>query len=204
MIAQYISKIVTPIVSFALFSLMCLQLNSAYANPKVLMETSKGDITIELSEKEAPRTVKNFLSYVSEGFYNNLIFHRVINDLRPGRLFSMIQGGGMDSEMRQKDPKPPIKNEARRGLGNNRGTIAMARTPVIDSATAQFFINVIDNDGLNHTDNTARGFGYAVFGEVIKGMEVVDSIARVETGIFNGFPNVPKEPILIKNVSIIE
>ena len=197
MIAQYISKIVTPIVSFALFSLMCLQLNSAYANPKVLMETSKGDITIELYEKEAPRTVKNFLSYASEGFYNNLIFHRVIKDF-------MIQGGGMDSEMRQKDPKPPIKNEARRGLGNNRGTIAMARTNVIDSATAQFFINVKDNDFLNHTDKTARGFGYAVFGEVIKGMDVVDSIARAKTGIFNGFSDVPKEPILIKNVSIIE
>jgi peptidyl-prolyl cis-trans isomerase B (cyclophilin B) len=197
MIAQYISKIVTPIVSFALFSLMCLQLNSAYANPKVLMETSKGDITIELYENEAPRTVKNFLSYASEGFYNNLIFHRVIKDF-------MIQGGGMDSEMRQKDPKPPIKNEARRGLGNNRGTIAMARTNVVDSATAQFFINVKDNDFLNHTDKTARGFGYAVFGEVIKGMDVVDSIARVKTGIFNGFGDVPKEPILIKNVSIIE
>jgi cyclophilin family peptidyl-prolyl cis-trans isomerase len=197
MIAQYISKIVTPIVSFALFSLMCLQLNSAYANPKVLMETSKGDITIELYENEAPRTVKNFLSYASEGFYNNLIFHRVIKDF-------MIQGGGMDSEMRQKDPKPPIKNEARRGLGNNRGTIAMARTNVIDSATAQFFINVKDNDFLNHTDKTARGFGYAVFGEVIKGMDVVDSIARAKTGIFNGFSDVPKEPILIKNVSIIE
>jgi cyclophilin family peptidyl-prolyl cis-trans isomerase len=197
MIAQYISKIVTPIVSFALFSLMCLQLNSAYANPKVLMETSKGDITIELYENEAPRTVKNFLSYASEGFYNNLIFHRVIKDF-------MIQGGGMDSEMRQKDPKPPIKNEARRGLGNNRGTIAMARTNVVDSATAQFFINVKDNDFLNHTDKTARGFGYAVFGEVIKGMDVVDSIARVKTGIFNGFRDVPKEPILIKNVSIIE
>ncbi len=197
MIAQYISKIVTPIVSFALFSLMCLQLNSAYANPKVLMETSKGDITIELYENEAPRTVKNFLSYASEGFYNNLIFHRVIKDF-------MIQGGGMDSEMRQKDPKPPIKNEARRGLGNNRGTIAMARTNVVDSATAQFFINVKDNDFLNHTDKTARGFGYAVFGEVIKGMDVVDSIARAKTGIFNGFGDVPKEPILIKNVSIIK
>ena len=197
MIAQYISKIVTPIVSFALFSLMCLQLNSAYANPKVLMETSKGDITIELYENEAPRTVKNFLSYASEGFYNNLIFHRVIKDF-------MIQGGGMDSEMRQKDPKPPIKNEARRGLGNNRGTLAMARTNIIDSATAQFFINVKDNDFLNHTDNTARGFGYAVFGEVIKGMDVVDSIARVKTGNFNGFQDVPKEPIFIKNVSIIE
>ncbi len=197
MIAQYISKIVTPIVSFALFSLMCLQLNSAYANPKVLMETSKGDLMIELYENEAPRTVKNFLSYASEGFYNNLIFHRVIKDF-------MLQGGRMDSEMRQKDPKPPIKNEARRGLSNNRGTIAMARTSVIDSATAQFFINVKDNDFLNHTDKTARGFGYAVFGEVTKGMDVVDSIARAKTGIFNGFSDVPKEPILIKNVSIIE
>jgi cyclophilin family peptidyl-prolyl cis-trans isomerase len=197
MIARYTSKIVTTIVVFVLFSLICLQLNSAYANPKVLMETSKGDITIELFENEAPRTVKNFLSYASEGFYNNLIFHRVIKDF-------MIQGGGMDSEMRQKDPKPPIKNEARRGLGNNRGTLAMARTNIIDSATAQFFINVKDNDFLNHTDNTARGFGYAVFGEVIKGMDVVDSIARVKTGNFNGFQDVPKEPIFIKNVSIIE
>ena len=197
MIARYTSKIVTTIVVFVLFSLICLQLNSAYANPKVLMETSKGNITIELFEKEAPKTVKNFLSYASEGFYNNLIFHRVIKDF-------MIQGGGMDSEMRQKDPKPPIKNEARRGLGNNRGTLAMARTNIIDSATAQFFINVKDNDFLNHTDNTARGFGYAVFGEVIKGMDVVDSIARVKTGNFNGFQDVPKEPIFIKNVSLIE
>ncbi len=197
MIVQYISKIVTPIVVSVLFSLICLQLNSAYANPKVLMETSKGDITIELYEKEAPKTVKNFLSYVSEGFYNNLIFHRVIKDF-------MIQGGGLDSEMRQKDPKAPIKNEARKGLGNKRGTLAMARTNVINSATAQFFINLVNNDFLNHTDNTARGFGYAVFGEVINGMDVVDSIVRVKTGIFNGFRDVPKEPIIIKNVSIIE
>ena len=197
MIAQYTSKIVTTIVVSVLFSIICLQLNSAYANPKVLMETSKGDITIELYEKEAPRTVKNFLSYASEGFYNNLIFHRVIKDF-------MIQGGGLDSEMRQKDPKAPIKNEARKGLGNKRSTIAMARTNIVDSATAQFFINVKDNDFLNHTDNTARGFGYAVFGEVIKGMDVVDSIARVKTGIFNGFRDVPKEPIIIKNVSVVE
>ncbi len=197
MIAQYISKIVTPIVVFVLFSLICLQLNSAYANPKVLMETSKGDITIELYEKEAPKTVKNFLSYVSEGFYNNLVFHRVIKNF-------MIQGGGMDSEMRQKDPKAPIKNEARRGLNNNRGTLAMARTNVINSATAQFFINVVNNDFLNHTDKTSRGFGYAVFGKVIKGMDVVDSIAKVKTGTYNGFQDVPKEPVIIKNVSIVE
>jgi cyclophilin family peptidyl-prolyl cis-trans isomerase len=161
------------------------------------METSKGDITIELYEKEAPKTVKNFLSYAFEGFFNNLIFHRVIKDF-------MIQGGGLDSEMREKDTKAPIKNEARKGLGNKRGTLAMARTNVVDSATAQFFINVKDNDFLNHTDNTSRGFGYAVFGEVVKGMDVVDSIARVKTGITNGFRDVPKEPIIIKNVSVIE
>ena len=197
MIVQYTSKIVAPIVVFFLFSLICLQLNSAYANPKVLMETSKGDITIELYEKEAPKTVKNFLSYASEGFFNNLIFHRVIKDF-------MIQGGGMDPEMREKDTKAPIKNEARKGLGNKRGTLAMARTNVVDSATAQFFINLKDNDFLNHKNDTHAGFGYAVFGEVIKGMDVVDSIARVKTGITNGFRDVPKEPIIIKNVSIIE
>ncbi len=197
MIVQYISKIATPIVVSVLFSLVCIQLNSAYANPKVLMETSKGDITIELYEKEAPKTVKNFLSYVSEGFFNDLIFHRVIKNF-------MIQGGGFDTEMRQKDPKAPIKNEARRGLGNKRGTLAMARTNIIDSATAQFFINLVNNDSLNHKNDTHAGFGYAVFGEVIKGMDVVDSIARVKTGTFNGFRDVPKEPIIIKNVSIIE
>lgn len=197
MISQYICKVITPIVVFILFTLVCLQLNSAYANPKVLMETSKGDMTIELYEKEAPKTVKNFLSYVSEGFFDNLIFHRVIKDF-------MIQGGGFDTEMRQKDPKAPIKNEARRGLGNNRGTLAMARTNVINSATAQFFINLKDNDFLNHTDNSARGFGYAVFGEVIKGMDVVDSIGRTKTGVFNGFQDVPKEPVIIKKMSIIE
>ena len=197
MIVQYISKIATPIVVSVLFSLVCIQLNSAYANPKVLMETSKGDITIELYEKEAPKTVKNFLSYVSEGFFNDLIFHRVIKNF-------MIQGGGFDTEMRQKDPKAPIKNEARRGLGNKRGTLAMARTNIIDSATAQFFINLVNNDSLNHKNDTHAGFGYAVFGKVIKGMDVVDSIGKAKTGVFNGFRDVPKEPIIIKRMSIIE
>ena len=197
MIVQYISKIATPIVVSVLFSLVCIQLNSAYATPKVLMETSKGDITIELYEKEAPKTVKNFLSYVSEGFFNDLIFHRVIKNF-------MIQGGGFDTEMRQKDPKAPIKNEARRGLGNKRGTLAMARTNIIDSATAQFFINLVNNDSLNHKNDTHAGFGYAVFGEVIKGMDVVDSIGKAKTGVFNGFRDVPKEPIIIKRMSIRE
>ncbi|MHC4139231.1 MAG: peptidylprolyl isomerase [Planctomycetota bacterium] len=160
------------------------------------METSKGDITIELYEKEAPITVKNFLSYVSEGFYNNLIFHRVIPNF-------MIQGGGFDSKMNQKPVKDPIKNEARRGLGNKRGTLAMARTNVINSATAQFFINLKNNDFLNHTDNSSSGFGYAVFGEVIEGMDVVDSIGKTRTHAFGMFRDVPIDHILIKNMSVI-
>jgi cyclophilin family peptidyl-prolyl cis-trans isomerase len=162
-----------------------MQLNSAYANPKVLMETSKGNITIELYEKEAPITVKNFLSYVSDGFYNNLIFHRVIPNF-------MIQGGGFDSKMNQKPPKGPIKNEARRGLNNKRGTLAMARTNVINSATAQFFINLSNNDF------------YAVFGEVIEGMDVVDSIGKTRTHAFGMFRDVPINEITIKNMSVIE
>ncbi|ODS31374.1 MAG: peptidylprolylisomerase [Candidatus Scalindua rubra] len=194
---QYLNKIIVPLIFFILFNLFCIQLKSAHANPKVLMETSKGDITIKLYVNEAPITVRNFLSYASEGFYNNLIFHRVIPNF-------MIQGGGFDSKMSQKTPKAPIINEARRGLNNKRGTIAMARTNVINSATSQFFINVADNDFLNHKDNTSRGFGYAVFGEVIKGMDVVDSIARVKTGTYKRFGDVPKEPVIIKNVSVIE
>jgi cyclophilin family peptidyl-prolyl cis-trans isomerase len=174
-----------------------MQLNSAYANPKVLMETSKGNITIELYEQEAPITVKNFLSYVSDGFYNNLIFHRVIPNF-------MIQGGGFDSKMNQKPPKDPIKNEARKGLNNKRGTLAMARTNVINSATGQFFINLINNDFLNHKDNSSSGFGYAVFGEVIDGMDVVDSIGKTRTHAFGMFRDVPIKDITIKNMSVIE
>jgi cyclophilin family peptidyl-prolyl cis-trans isomerase len=194
---RYFIKIAAALFAFILISLVCMQLNSAYANPKVLMETSKGNITIELYEQEAPITVKNFLSYVSEGFYNNLIFHRVIPNF-------MIQGGGFDAEMNQKPPKDPIKNEARRGLNNKRGTLAMARTNVINSATAQFFINLKSNDFLNHTDNSSRGFGYAVFGEVIDGMDVVDSIGKIRTHRYGMFEDVPVTDIFIKNMSVIE
>lgn len=189
-------KTAVSIIIFTLLSIVCVQLSSAYANPKVLMETSKGNITIELYEKEAPITVKNFLMYVSDGFYNNLIFHRVIPNF-------MIQGGGFDAQMKQKPPKDPIKNEARRGLNNKRGTVAMARTNVIDSATAQFFINVVNNDFLDHKDNSSSGFGYAVFGEVIDGMEVVDSIGSASTHAYGMFRDVPVKPITIKNVKII-
>ena len=194
---RYFNKITIALFAFILISLVCMLLNSAYANPKVLMETSKGNITIELYEKEAPITVKNFLSYVSEGFYNNLIFHRVIPNF-------MIQGGGFDAKMNQKPVKDPIKNEARRGLNNKRGTLAMARTNVINSATAQFFINLINNDFLDHKDNSSSGFGYAVFGEVIEGMDVVDNIGKTSTHAFGMFRDVPINEITIKNMSAIE
>ncbi len=194
---RYLNKKVVVFFVFVIFSIICIQLNSLYANTKVLMETSEGDITIELYEKEAPITVKNFLSYVSEGFYNNLIFHRVIPNF-------MIQGGGFDSKMNQKTVKDPIKNEARRGLNNKRGTLAMARTNDINSATAQFFINLINNDFLNHKDNSDRGFGYAVFGEVTEGLDVVDKIGRTRTHAFGMFRDVPINNITIKNISVIE
>ncbi len=194
---RYFNKIIAPLFVFTLISLVFMQLNSAYANPKVLMETSKGNVTIELYEKEAPITVKNFLTYVNEGFYNNLIFHRVIPNF-------MIQGGGFDADMNQKPAKDPIKNEARRGLNNKRGTIAMARTNVINSATAQFFINLVNNDFLNHKDNSSSGFGYAVFGEVIDGMDVVDTIGRTRTHAFGMFRDVPIKEITIKNMSVLE
>ena len=194
---RYLNKIIVTFFVFVIFSIICNHLNSLYANPKVLMETSEGNITIELYEKEAPITVKNFLSYVSDGFFNNLIFHRVIPNF-------MIQGGGFDSKMNQKPVKDPIKNEARKGLNNKRGTLAMARTNVINSATAQFFINLVNNDFLNHKDDSERGFGYAVFGEVTEGMEVVDKIGRTRTEKHGTYENVPLKHITINNVSVIE
>ncbi len=197
MYQRYFNKLIAVFFVFVAFNIACIQLNSLYANPKVLIETSEGDITAELYEKEAPVTVKNFLSYASDGFYNNLIFHRVIPNF-------MIQGGGFDSKMNQKPVKNPIKNEARRGLNNKRGTLSMARTNVINSATAQFFINLIDNDFLNHKDNSTSGFGYAVFGEVTEGMDIVDKIGRARTHAFGMFRDVPINHITIKSVNIIE
>lgn len=194
---RYFNKITAALFAFILISLVSMQLNSAYANPKVLMETTKGNITIELYEKEAPITVKNFLSYVSDGFYNNLIFHRVIPNF-------MIQCGGFNAKMTQRPTKGPIKNEARRGLNNKRGTLAMARTGIVDSATGQFFINLVNNVSLNHRNETDAGFGYAVFGEVIDGMDVVDGIARTRTHAYGTYENVPMKTITIKNMSIIE
>lgn len=159
-------------------------------NTIVVLETSKGNIEIQLFEKEAPISTENFLNYVNEGYYDGLIFHRVINDF-------MIQGGGFDKDMNQKPAKEPIKNEATNGLKNDLGTISMARTNVIDSATSQFFINVKNNDFLNHRDTSMQGYGYAVFGKVISGMEIVNEIKSVSTRAVKGFQDVPLEPVII-------
>jgi cyclophilin family peptidyl-prolyl cis-trans isomerase len=164
--------------------------------PKVLMKTSKCDITIELDPAKAPVTVKNFLSYVKEKYYDGTIFHRVMANF-------MIQGGGLTAELHEKTSKAPIKNEAANGLKNARGTIAMARTPDVDSATCQFFINLKDNTFLDHRDNTPDGFGYCVFGKVVSGMDVVDAIAKVRTGTKRGMGDVPLEPIAILSVKAL-
>lgn len=163
----------------------------------VLLETSMGSIKVKLHPDKAPVTVENFLRYVKEGHYDGLIFHRVIGNF-------MIQGGGFTPEMQEKRPAyPPIRNEAGNGLSNDRGTIAMARTNVVDSATAQFFINTVNNDFLNHADETPRGFGYAVFGEVVEGLDVVDKIRNVPTGRVGMFQDVPKEPVMIINATLL-
>ena len=164
-------------------------------NPVVTMSTSMGDIRIELNADKAPITTKNFMDYVNEAYYDGLIFHRVI----PG---FMIQGGGFDSGMSQKKTKAPIKNEAGNGLKNAIGSIAMARTNVVDSATAQFFINVKDNDFLNHKNTSPDGYGYAVFGQVIEGMEVVHSIEKVKTGNRGMHQDVPAQAVVINSVKV--
>lgn len=163
----------------------------------VKLETNKGNIVLELDEKLAPKTTKNFLTYVKEGFYDGTIFHRVIDGF-------MIQGGGFDDSMTQKETGDPIENEADNGLTNEAYTIAMARTQDPHSATAQFFINVKDNHFLNHTAPTISGWGYAVFGKVIEGTDVVDTIKAVKTGGFGPHQDVPIEPIVISKAYILE
>jgi len=164
-------------------------------NPVVTMSTNMGDIRIELNADKAPLTTKNFLDYVNAGHFDGLIFHRVI----PG---FMIQGGGFDTGMSQKQTKSPIKNEATNGLKNVTGSIAMARTNVVDSATAQFFINVKDNDFLDHKNTSADGYGYAVFGQVIEGMDVVHSIEKVKTGNRGGHQDVPAQAVVINSAKV--
>ena len=164
---------------------------------KAIMETSMGTISLELDEEKAPATVENFCRYASEGFYDGTIFHRVIDTF-------MIQGGGFTKEMNQKDTYEPIRIESMNGLKNLRGTIAMARTMIPDSATSQFFINLVDNDFLDFTAPTAQGYGYAVFGRVTDGIEVVDRIAKVRTGFSGPHQNVPEVPVVIKKVTMLD
>jgi peptidyl-prolyl cis-trans isomerase B (cyclophilin B) len=162
----------------------------------VRIETSKGTIVLELFEDKAPKTVKNFLRYVKEGKYEGTIFHRVIKNF-------MIQGGGMDEKMQEQKTFSPIKNEADNGLKNEAYTVAMARTMDPHSATAQFFINTVDNAFLNHTAKTEQGWGYAVFGKVVEGKDVVDAIKNVETGAWGFYEDVPKETVMITKAEIV-
>lgn len=162
----------------------------------VKLTTNFGDITIELFAEKAPITVANFISYVEKGFYDGVIFHRVIKDF-------MIQGGGFDINMKQKATDATIKNEADNGLSNDKYTLAMARTMVPDSASAQFFINVKDNDFLNFTSATTQGWGYCVFGKVVEGKDVVDKIKAVATGNRGGHQDVPVEPVIIEKAVVV-
>ena len=162
----------------------------------ILMTTTVGPMTLELDTDSAPKTVENFLAYVASGHYDGTIFHRVIDNF-------MIQGGGFSTDMEQKSTQAPIENEANNGLKNTRGTIAMARTQDPHSATAQFFINVSENDFLNHTGENMQGWGYAVFGKVTEGEDVLDKIRGVQTGNQGGHQDVPLEPIIIESVTVV-
>lgn len=161
--------------------------------PMIEIKTSLGDMVLELDAEKAPLTVKNFLTYVDDGFYDGTIFHRVIDGF-------MVQGGGFTADMRQKPTRAPIANEAANGLRNAHGTIAMARTSDVNSATAQFFINVKDNAFLDHRDRSAQGFGYCVFGRVVSGLETLDAIRQAPTGRKGGMGDVPVEPVEILSV----
>jgi peptidyl-prolyl cis-trans isomerase B (cyclophilin B) len=166
-------------------------------NTIVNIETNKGNIKVELFDAQAPKTVANFKEYMKDGFYNNTIFHRVIDGF-------MIQGGGFTADFQQKSTKAPITNEASKDLLNKRGTLAMARTSDVNSATAQFFINVKDNDFLDHRNTTSAGYGYAVFGKVVDGMDVVDKIAKVKTGNKGPHSDVPTDSVVILKVTEVK
>lgn len=162
----------------------------------IKLETTLGDITLELDSEKAPLTAKNFLEYVNSGHYDNTVFHRVIDGF-------MIQGGGFEPGMKQKQTRAPIQNEAANGLKNEKYTIAMARTSDVHSATAQFFINVADNAPLNHTSPTPHGFGYCVFGKVVDGKDVVDKIRKVKTGSRSGHQDVPLEDVVVRKAYVV-
>ena len=184
-------------LALSLCVLPCMAGQALAAAPAVKLETSMGDIVLRLDARKAPATTENFLQYVRDGHYDGLIFHRVIKGF-------MIQGGGMDAAMKEKPTRAPIRNEADNGLQNKKYTVAMARTSDPHSATAQFFINTVDNKSLDYKGQTAQGWGYAVFGKVIKGQDVVDKIEAVSTGRRGYHEDVPKEPVIIKKATVIE
>ncbi len=191
-----LARVKLPVLASALAVSLVWPLTAAHAqsaNPKVRLNTSAGDIVLELYPDKAPRTVENFLQYVQDKHYEGTVFHRVIDGF-------MIQGGGFTADMTQKPTRGPIPLEAQNGLKNDRGTIAMARTPNPNSATAQFFINVANNDGLNAP--RPDGHGYAVFGKVVEGMETVDTIRKVAVGNRGGHQNVPTTPVTINKVTL--
>lgn len=191
---QRVLRAVVAALVLALGFCLAPQAKAAGKLPEVAIQTSLGDIVVELDTEKAPETVRNFLYYVKSGFYNDTIFHRVIDGF-------MIQGGGLTADMQDKPNKrKPIRNEAGNGLSNSAYTIAMARTQDPHSATSQFFINVVDNPALDHRNESMQGYGYAVFGRVIKGQDVVDKIKRVPTGRSGMHADVPKTPVVIKAV----
>lgn len=196
------SQVCLFLVSLMSFASLCFSsiedqsMSKPMKNPVVLIKTNKGDIKIELDAEKAPVSVQNFLQYVQDGQYDHTIFHRVIDGF-------MIQGGGFTTDMNQKSTRAPIKNEADNGLLNKRGTIAMARTSDVNSATAQFFINVTDNAFLDFKSKNPREYGYAVFGKVIEGIDIVDKIKKVKTGSKGPFENVPVESVEIIEVKPI-
>ena len=185
------------LASIALAAMFTVAPAQAQDAPKVKLATSMGDIVVQLDAAKAPKTVENFLAYVNSKHYDGTIFHRVIDGF-------MIQGGGFDASMNQKPTRAPIKNEAANGLQNKRGTLAMARTMVVDSATSQFFINVKDNGFLDFRSPDPQGFGYCVFGEVVEGMDVVDQIKGVRTGVKAGMSDVPLETVAIVSVTRVQ
>lgn len=184
-----------PLLGAMVVALGVVENGAAAANPQVAIRTSMGEIVVELYPDKAPKTVENFLQYVRDDHYSGTIFHRVIGNF-------MIQGGGFTADLKQKPTRAPIPLESRNGLKNERGAVAMARTSVPDSATAQFFINVVDNPRLDYPN--PDGNGYAVFGRVIEGMDVVDAIRAVETTTSGGHQNVPVKPVLIKSARIVD
>lgn len=184
-------------IQLFVFSLFLFSGTAFATNPQVIIKTNSGDVTLELYPEKAPQTVENFLGYVADDFYNGTIFHRVIPNF-------MVQGGGFDTDYKEKATKSPIQNEADNGLKNEIGTIAMARTSNIHSATAQFFINVANNSFLNFSAPSQRGYGYAVFGKVTSGMNVINQIGKTPTGSGGPFPrDVPKSTIIIETIELI-